>query len=100
MKSSLFEISTLPMWQSHKVVKAGKIALIIPSGPDLFGDAPKATKLVLQQGHQVTVSEEYMLKHKPQVGGYFVMDEDGYQSWSPKESFEQGYTSIVLAENT
>ena len=38
------------------------------------------------------VDFEYMRKHKPQVGGYFVQYEDGYKSFSPAEPFESGYT--------
>lgn len=40
------------------------------------------------------VDFEYMRKHKPQVGGYFVQYEDGYKSFSPAEPFESGYTRI------
>jgi hypothetical protein len=36
-----------------------------------------------------------MTKHNPQVGGYYVMYKDGYQSWSPASEFEDGYTRIA-----
>lgn len=38
------------------------------------------------------VGEEYMDKHNPQVGGYYVVYADGYKSWSPAQAFEEGYT--------
>lgn len=31
---------------------------------------------------------------KGKVGGYYVVYEDGYESWSPAEAFEKGYTLI------
>ena len=30
--------------------------------------------------------------------GYAVVYEDGYRSWSPKETFERAYRRITLAE--
>ena len=40
------------------------------------------------------VDFEYMHKHKPQVGGYYVVYKDGYKSFSPAEAFETGYEKI------
>lgn len=40
------------------------------------------------------VSHEYVMKHKPAVGGYYVVYDDGYQSWSPAKAFEDGYARI------
>src|SRR5262245_23988923 len=45
------------------------------------------------------VSEEYVRKHNPQAGGYWVQYEDGYQSFSPAAAFESGYT-LISKENT
>lgn len=38
------------------------------------------------------VNRKYMIKHNPQVGGYYVVYADGYKSWSPAKAFEEGYT--------
>ena len=38
------------------------------------------------------VSNEYLEKHSPYAGGYFVQYKDGYISFSPAEAFEEGYT--------
>jgi hypothetical protein len=35
-----------------------------------------------------------MHKHKPQVGGYYVLYKDGYASFSPASAFEEGYDLI------
>ena len=40
------------------------------------------------------VGREYMEKHKPEVGGYYVVYEDGYKSFSPASAFESGYTRV------
>lgn len=40
------------------------------------------------------VTMEYMLKHKPEAGGYYVVYVDGYESYSPAEAFENGYILI------
>lgn len=37
---------------------------------------------------------EYMNKHQPQIGGYYVKYADGYESFSPAEAFESGYTKV------
>jgi hypothetical protein len=40
------------------------------------------------------VSDEYVNKHNPQVGGYWVLYDDGYQSYSPAKAFEEGYSRV------
>lgn len=36
----------------------------------------------------------FMAKHKPEAGGYYVVYDDGYKSFSPAKAFEEGYTLI------
>lgn len=89
----------LPLYQCHKRVRAAKIKLIVPS-PSIFDPAdvaqvggfifPEAPDGVVP--HPIEVSAAYLAKHEPQVGGYFVRYEDGYESFSPAEAFEGGYT--------
>jgi len=40
------------------------------------------------------VSAEYMRKHRPSVGGYFIRYKDGYESYSPEKAFVEGYTKL------
>ncbi len=40
------------------------------------------------------VPADYVHKHKPQAGGYYVVYDDGYKSFSPAEAFESGYSRI------
>ncbi len=81
----------LPKYQSHKKVWALKIAELKPRTPD------DGTLLMtpVEEGYQpVFLDAEYVAKHKPQEGGYYVVYHDGYRSWSPAEAFESGYTRI------
>jgi hypothetical protein len=77
----------MPKYQSHKQVHALKLKGIIRlddgSGWKLEAD-----------GTYVIVHNEYVMRHQPQVGGYYVVYEDGYESWSPAKVFEAGYTRI------
>lgn len=78
----------MPKYESHKKVHALKIAEI---------DATEGGAFITpeEEGYaQFRVSDEYLLKHKPKVGGYYVVYADGYKSWSPAEAFEEGYTLI------
>lgn len=78
----------LPRYRSHKIVRAARIEAIEPPG-----SSGPLTVLVLEHhaGLVVEVSHDYVAKHKPKVGGYFVVYADGYESWSPAEAFEDGY---------
>ncbi len=80
-------------YQSHKVVEAFKIDGI--ESTERTADGEFTTYLFANREHQeVTVDRAYMDKHQPQVGGYYVRYADGYESWSPAEAFEEGYTKI------
>ncbi len=78
----------MPRYQSHKKVWALKIKELkepLPSGDCMF--------LPEEEGYDwVFLPKAYMEKHQPKVGGYYVVYEDGYKSFSPAEAFESGYT--------
>ncbi len=40
------------------------------------------------------ISQQYLSKHQPCIGGYYVVYQDGYSSFSPAEAFESGYTRV------
>jgi hypothetical protein len=81
--------SALPRWKCHKIVEAFKIndilAPVVPNGK---------TTLRSKDDLRVYVDPSYMTKHNPQIGGYFVRYEDGYESYSPAAAFENGYTLV------
>lgn len=95
----------LPRYRCHKVVWALKIKAIeihMPTSSKLQeildrgeGGPPGATITPVEEGYApFEVSIEYMRKHEPQVGGYYIIYRDGYKSWSPAKEFEDGYTLI------
>ena len=79
----------IPKYRSHKVVEAAKIA------DDVTVLQDGTANLILEWDSGTTVvnvSAEYLRKHDPKRGGYWVRYPDGYESWSPAEAFEGGYT--------
>lgn len=79
----------LQRYQCHKQVSAGKILFMAKD--------EQGGKLMLHidnLANIVPVDLAYLEKHKPQIGGYYVVYEDGYESFSPAEAFEQGYSLI------
>lgn len=84
----------MPRYQSHKKVWALRIQSIEPGMNSKQEDIGIITPH--EQGYApFEVSGEYMQKHKPVAGGYFVMYEGGYKSFSPAEAFEGGNKPIV-----
>ena len=79
----------MPRYRSHKMVSALKIAEI------QFHLDGAATFTPEEPGYgAVALSSAFVAKHDPKVGGYYVVYEDGYKSWSPAAAFEEGYTRI------
>ena len=78
----------MPRYKCHKEVHALKIAEVITY-------EGTTTIVPADEGYApFAVSGEYYEKHKPVAGGYYVVYEDGYKSFSPAEAFEGGYTAI------
>ena len=79
----------LPRWKCHKEVNAFKI-----TGINIPEETTGGFVILSGLDVNVDVTAEYMKKHRPQIGGYYVLYEDGYQSFSPSAAFEDGYTRI------
>lgn len=80
----------LPHYQCHKKVWALKINGVSPGVDGIALITPA------EEGYApFTVTAEYVEKHKPEVGGYYVVYPDGYKSFSPAEPFEEGYSLIT-----
>ena len=85
--------SELPKYICHKIVRAAKITAF-------RGDGTDSPNLVLGEvGMVVLESAEWYEKHKPQVGGYYIVYEDGYRSFSPAQAFERGYSRFDLGQS-
>lgn len=85
----------LPRYQCHKRVYALKIAGLHVDHPSCVekGDA-LLTPVNSAVYAPFIVGRAYMEKHKPEAGGYYVLYDDGYRSFSPAQAFESGYTRI------
>ena len=85
----------MPKYVCHKEVWALKIAAIVrddEGDPNAETDG-SATITPADSGYlPFKVDAAYMRKHDPQIGGYYVVYKDGYQSFSPAQAFEEGYT--------
>lgn len=80
----------MPRYKCHKEVWALKIKTI-----DYNREDGSATITPAEPGYApFVVTELYMAKHKPEVGGYYVVYQGGYKSYSPADAFEDGYTLI------
>ena len=98
-------MTPMPQYQCHKKVWALKIAAIEVIRPTidelqalLNGGAVPDLGAVITPAEQgfapFPVTKAYMDKHDPQVGGYYVVYDDHYKSFSPARAFEEGYTRL------
>jgi len=83
----------MPKYRCHKEVNALKIAIIVHDP----GNAKDRGAIITPvEGGYVPfrVDHEYLRKHNPQIGGYYVVYKDGYKSYSPAKAFRDGYALI------
>lgn len=89
----------MPRYRCHKEVWALKIAAIVYDR-EVAAKTNRETdgSAIIHPGDigyaPFRVNCEYLRKHKPEVGGYYVVYKDGYESFSPAAAFEDGYTRI------
>lgn len=84
----------MPRYKCHKEVWALKIKAIVNAPPDAI---PGFLTLEFEESEiyaPMALSNDYFEKHKPEAGGYYVVYEDGYRSFSPAVAFESGYTRV------
>lgn len=98
----------MPRYKCHKEVHALKIKEVIkhargcpdstPEQDAAFEASDKfqgAHLLFEEEGYgPLPVDAAWYRKHRPEKGGYFVAYKDGYESFSPAQAFEDGYTKI------
>lgn len=78
----------VPLYKCFKEVEALKIESI-----EVYDDGASINPVDASQLHPA-VTLEYMEKHRPQPGGYWVRYKDGYESYSPADVFESGYKIV------
>jgi hypothetical protein len=78
----------MPRYRCHKEVHALKIKGIEQrdDGNYLVPDDARYAAFWLDPA--------FINKHNPQPGGYYVVYDDGYASFSPAKAFEEGYTLV------
>lgn len=83
-------LAMLPHWKCHKVVQAGKISF-------MARDEPNGQLMIHAEPSNMpfAVPLDFLYRHNPELGGYLVVYEDGYLSYSPAEAFEAGYATII-----
>lgn len=86
----------MPKYKCYKEVWALKIKSIVRDGEGENRETDGSAMITPEdEGYApFKVDFEYMHKHKPQIGGYYVVYKDGYKSFSPAEAFETGYEKI------
>jgi len=86
----------MPKYKSHKEVWALKIKSIVRDGEGENRETDGSAMITPEEEGYAPfkVDHEYMHKHKPQVGGYYIVYKDGYKSFSPAEAFKEGNALI------
>lgn len=86
----------MPKYKCHKEVWALKIKSIVRDGEGENRESDGSAIITPEEDGYAPFRVEpyYLHKHKPQVGGYYVVYKDGYQSFSPTDAFEEGYSRI------
>lgn len=87
----------LPLYRCHKEVRALKIRELNPPHTTGFRKPNGSLTMVpWETGFEpIVLSPEYVTRHKPEVGGFYVVYADGYVSYSPQKAFEDGYTLLT-----
>ena len=96
-------MAELPRYKCHKEVWAVKIAEVqrnppVPTDAHTECDPNSNGGTIIPANERygpIEVTAGYLRKHRPEVGGYYVVYKGGYRSYSPADAFEDGYTLIT-----
>ena len=76
----------MPKYKCHKEVHAFKIVEI--------RESDGSAMLISDEFAPVRVSYEFIKANDPKPGGYYVVYDGGYKSFSPAYAFESAYTKL------
>lgn len=84
------DVSQFQEYRSHKIVRAAKIqqASITDEGVTLILEEASGQQVI------AVVDRSLASRHIPSEGDYLVIYADGYQSFSPGQAFEEGYSPV------
>lgn len=94
MDGNTYVSGEMPRYRCHKEVWALKIKEIGYHGDSVRGTTGGRITPEDAGYEPFEVDGEYMNRHHPEPGGYYVVYEDGYKSFSPAGAFESGYTRL------
>lgn len=81
-------MTDMPLYQSHKKVRALEIKLVRPA----FGNWILE---FAEPGHPPrVVKAQVVARYMPVPGDFYVVYDDGYESISPRQPFLDGYTLL------
>ena len=89
-KSPVNDLNTLPQFKCHKVVRAGTIrSWYVTAG------SPTKRDIYLEEiPEAITVPDTMFARYIPRAGDKFVVYDEGFQSISPKDTFDKGYAPL------
>lgn len=79
--------STLALFRSHKLVRAGQIYEVTPAGCFVLNEDGNTGALRLFQPGMTT-------RYQPKVGDFWIVYDDGYEAISQREPFLEGYALV------
>lgn len=79
----------LPVYRSHKTVRALEIAGFCEGK---IGDKQRSVWFKDTSYEPAVVPIEALTRYMPVDGDFYVIYADGYQSFSPRKAFLEGYT--------
>lgn len=86
------EHDQLPSYTCHKVVRAAKI-----TAKEWDGNFNQLRLIFGEVDKWIYVDKKWVERNGPiHVGGYYVVYEDGYRSYSPSKAFENGYSKTEI----
>ncbi|HET6220192.1 MAG TPA: hypothetical protein VFE27_24400 [Acidobacteriaceae bacterium] len=95
------ELELLLRWKCHKIVRAAKI-LEVKLSPSVMDPAEMQYAMLALEAKGtpifIGVNAGWLERFDPKAGGYLVVYEDGYQSFSSAKAFEDGYALLMPDE--
>lgn len=87
------DTSNMPLYECHKQVHALEIASV-----GNYKNNPEMGRLIrtvnFTDGTSRDLTDDIFRRYLPQPGDFYVVYEDGYESFSPRKAFLDGYKAI------
>jgi len=89
------EMAQMPQYQCHKKVRALKIETLKHTGTQEHESDGSLLMIPENKLYEPFILDaKFVSKHNPKEGGYYIVYDDGYASFSPAQAFESGYTLL------